>query len=100
MRKVLALFVILTLLASALPGLTQDMVELRIRWYDDGNEGEVLRDLLDRFEADNPDISVEIDTVPLPRDSGELAAGPGGGRRPPTWPASPTSAAWPNTTWI
>jgi alpha-1,4-digalacturonate transport system substrate-binding protein len=33
-------------------------------WYDDGNEGEVLRDLLDRFEADNPDIRVVVDTVP------------------------------------
>src|SRR5690606_29852391 len=38
--------------------------ELRITWYDDGNEGQVLRDLLDRFEADNPDISVVVDTVP------------------------------------
>ncbi len=37
--------------------------ELRITWYNDGNEGEVLRDLLDRFEADNPDIKVVIDTV-------------------------------------
>ena len=81
MRKFLALLVILTLITSAIPAFTQDMVELRIRWYDDGNEGEVLRDLLDRFEADNPDISVEIDTVPyrailenLPLD---LAAGEG-----------------------
>jgi len=41
-----------------------DGVTLRITWYDDGNEGEVLRDLLDRFEADNPDITVVIDTVP------------------------------------
>lgn len=41
----------------------QDTVELRITWYDDGNEGEVLRDLLDRFEADNPDIRVIVDTV-------------------------------------
>ena len=72
---------ILTLLVSAVPALSQDMVELRIRWYNDGNEGEVLRYLLDRFEADNPDISVEIDTVPysailenLPLD---LAAGEG-----------------------
>lgn len=39
-------------------------VELRITWYDDGNEGAVLRDLLDRFEAANPDIRVIIDTVP------------------------------------
>ena len=40
-----------------------DVTELRITWYNDGNEGEVLRDLLDRFEADNPDIKVIVDTV-------------------------------------
>ena len=81
MRKVIALLVILTLLVSVVPAFSQDMVELRIRWYNDGNEGEVLRDLLDRFQADNSDISVEIDTVPysailenLPLD---LAAGEG-----------------------
>lgn len=39
-------------------------VELRITWYDDGNEGQVLRDLLDRFEAENPDVRVVVDTVP------------------------------------
>lgn len=42
----------------------QDAVELRLVWYNDGNEGEVLRDLLDRFEADNDDIRVVIDTLP------------------------------------
>ena len=41
-----------------------DVVELRITWYDDGSEGTVLRDLLDRFEAENPDIKVTVDTVP------------------------------------
>ncbi|HAJ37764.1 MAG TPA: ABC transporter substrate-binding protein [Chloroflexi bacterium] len=41
----------------------EGVTELRITWYNDGNEGEVLRDLLDRFEADNPDIKVIIDTV-------------------------------------
>ncbi|HQY90112.1 ABC transporter substrate-binding protein [Caldilinea sp.] len=40
------------------------VTELRITWYDDGSEGAILRDLLDRFEADNPDIKVIIDTVP------------------------------------
>ena len=45
--------------AEAPAGVT----ELRITWYDDGNEGSVLRDLLDRFEANNPDIKVVIDTV-------------------------------------
>jgi alpha-1,4-digalacturonate transport system substrate-binding protein len=32
-------------------------------WYDDGNEGEVMRGLLDRFEAENPNITVVMDTV-------------------------------------
>jgi len=41
-----------------------DVVTLRMTWYDDGSEGAVLRDLLDRFEADNPDIKVVMDTVP------------------------------------
>lgn len=36
---------------------------VRITWYNDGNEGEVLRDLLDKFEAANSDIKVIIDTV-------------------------------------
>jgi len=81
MRKVLGLLIVFTLLLSVVPAFGQDTTELRIRWYDDGNEGEVLRDLLDRFEEDNPDISVVIDTVPysailetLPLD---LAAGEG-----------------------
>ena len=41
----------------------QSPVELRMTWYDDGNEGSVMRDLLDKFEADNPDIKVVMDTV-------------------------------------
>ncbi len=81
MRKVLGLLIVFALLLSVMPSFAQDSVELRIRWYDDGNEGEVLRDLLDRFEAENEGISVIIDTVPysailetLPLD---LAAGEG-----------------------
>lgn len=41
-----------------------DVVTLRMTWYDDGNEGTILRELLDRFEAENPDIRVVMDTVP------------------------------------
>lgn len=40
-----------------------EVVELRMMWYNDGVEGEVMRDLLDRFEAANPDIRVVMDTV-------------------------------------
>jgi len=49
--------------AAEAPAASGDVVELRMTWYNDGNEGEVMRDLLDRFEADNPDIKVVMDTV-------------------------------------
>ena len=62
-RMITSLLVVLLLVLSITPLAAQDAVELRITWYDDGNEGEVLRDLLDRFEEENPDISVVIDTV-------------------------------------
>jgi len=32
-------------------------------WYNDGNEGEVMRDILNKFEAQNPGIKVVMDTV-------------------------------------
>ncbi len=38
--------------------------ELRMMWYNDGHEGEVMRGLLDRFEAEHPDIKVTLDVVP------------------------------------
>jgi hypothetical protein len=33
-------------------------------WYNDGIEGEVMRSLLDRFEAQNSEIKVTLDVVP------------------------------------
>ena len=51
-------------LVLALPGVAQDVVELRMTWYTDGNEDEVMRDLLDRFEMENSDIRVVMDNVP------------------------------------
>lgn len=41
----------------------QSDVELRITWYNDGNEGEALRRQLDAFEAANPGIRVIMDVV-------------------------------------
>ena len=38
--------------------------ELRMMWYNDGIEGEVMQSLLDRFEEQNPDIKVTLDVVP------------------------------------
>ena len=58
---IIALVVVAT--PQAAPIEAQDSVELRILWYNDGNEGDVLRDLLDEFEATHEGISVEIDTI-------------------------------------
>jgi alpha-1,4-digalacturonate transport system substrate-binding protein len=59
---VAALLLILSL--SLAPALAQDPVELRFMWYSDGVEGDVMRDLLDQFEAENPGITVVLDVVP------------------------------------
>ncbi len=54
--------------------------EVRVMWYSDGIEGEVIADLLDRFMAENPGIEVVLDIVaykviqeqlPLMLESGE-----------------------------
>lgn len=37
--------------------------DVRIMWYSDGVEGEVLQDLVNRFMKDNPDIKITIDNV-------------------------------------
>ena len=47
---------------SANPAIAK--TELRMTWYNDGIEGEVMQGLLDKFEASNPSISVELDVVP------------------------------------
>lgn len=55
--------------------------ELRITWYNDGVEGEVMREILDRYEAANPDVKVILDVVPykaiLESLPVQLAAGEG-----------------------
>ena len=63
-KRFFVLLILTAMLAlSAAPFAAQDAVELRITWYNDGNEGEVLRDLLDRFEAENEGITVTLDEV-------------------------------------
>ncbi len=37
--------------------------DVRVMWYSDGVEGEVIADLLDRFMAENPSINVILDNV-------------------------------------
>lgn len=56
-----------TLLATLAVGLLASTAvqagDVRIMWYSDGIEGEVLADLIDRFMETNPDINVIIDNI-------------------------------------
>jgi alpha-1,4-digalacturonate transport system substrate-binding protein len=64
-KRFFALFFVVLLMALSVAPFAaqQDEVQLRITWYNDGNEGEVLRDLLDEFEAENEGVSVVLDEV-------------------------------------
>ncbi|MRX49799.1 extracellular solute-binding protein [Paracoccus sp. S-4012] len=37
--------------------------DVRIMWYSDGNEGEVMEDLVARFRADHPEINLTLENV-------------------------------------
>ncbi len=63
-RTALFILVIAALVLPVAAINAQDQVELRITWYDDGNESQVIREELDAFEAENPDIKVTLDVVP------------------------------------
>ena len=56
-----------TMLAAFAVGLLTSTAaiagDVRIMWYSDGVEGEVLKDLVGRFMKNNPDINVIIDNV-------------------------------------
>ena len=41
-----------------------EAVELRFTYYADGNEADVMQPILDKFEAENPGITVMLDVVP------------------------------------
>jgi alpha-1,4-digalacturonate transport system substrate-binding protein len=43
---------------------TAETTTLRMTWYSDGNEGEVMADLLKRFHEQNKDIEIVLDQVP------------------------------------
>lgn len=62
-RKLICSFVCVMALSAPHSAFAQ--TQLRMVWYSDGNEGEVITDLIKRFEAKNPDIKVTIDQVPF-----------------------------------
>lgn len=60
MRKIWMCASVLALVAGT---ATAQQTQVRVMWYSDGVEGEVIADLLSRFEAENPDIDVVLDNV-------------------------------------
>ena len=50
LTSIAAISVLLLLLSPSAYAQTQ----LRMTWYSDGNEGEVITDILKKFEAKNP----------------------------------------------
>lgn len=50
-------------LAFALSASVAHAADVRMLWYSDGVEGEVMKDLLARFHEKNPDINVTLDNV-------------------------------------
>jgi alpha-1,4-digalacturonate transport system substrate-binding protein len=73
---------VLVAAAALLPACAYAATEVRIMWYSDGNEGDVLRDLLDRFEKANPDITVVLDRVPYKTINENLPALVSSGQAP------------------
>ena len=55
---------VLLVLSLGLTATAQDDVELTFLWYNDGFEGDVMRELLDRFEEANPAITVNMEVQP------------------------------------
>ena len=63
MKRTISLAALTAMLGTGAWAQSDQQVELRMMWYSDGIEGEVMQDLLTRFEEQNPDIDVVLDNV-------------------------------------
>jgi len=63
LKALIMVLLVATLGLGVFAAQGQDVVELRMTWYNDGNEGDVMRAVLDKFEAENPDIRVVMDVI-------------------------------------
>ncbi|MFN8418153.1 MAG: extracellular solute-binding protein [Anaerolineae bacterium] len=62
--KKLALVLVLALLFGALgTHVSRAQTEIRITWYSDGNEGEVIKEQLAKYMEATPDVKVVLDEV-------------------------------------
>jgi alpha-1,4-digalacturonate transport system substrate-binding protein len=61
--KILAALAVGLTGATCLSAVSAQAGDVHIEWYSDGVEGQVLADLIDRFNKANPDIHVSVDEV-------------------------------------
>lgn len=69
-------------IAIAFAATSASAAEIRVMCYQDGNECDVTKELAKRFEADNKDITVIVDTVPYKAISEQLPVQLGAGEGP------------------
>jgi alpha-1,4-digalacturonate transport system substrate-binding protein len=69
-------------ITAALFSVSAWSVEIRVMCYQDGNECDVLKDLSKRFESENKDITVVVDTVPFKAITEQLPVQLGAGEGP------------------
>ena len=72
--------------------------EVRIMWYSDGNENQVMAELLKQFEQQNPDIKVVLDNVSYQVGTEQLPIALEAGKGPIS-PGPPTSRRCRSTGW-
>ena len=68
--------------AIAFAATSASAAEIRVMCYQDGNECDVTKELAKRFEADNKDVTVIVDTVPYKAISEQLPVQLGAGEGP------------------
>ena len=69
-------------MAIAFAATSASAAEIRVMCYQDGNECDVTKELAKRFEADNKDVTVIVDTVPYKAITEQLPVQLGAGEGP------------------
>ena len=69
-------------MAIAFAATNASAAEIRVMCYQDGNECDVTKELAKRFEADNKDVTVIVDTVPYKAITEQLPVQLGAGEGP------------------
>ena len=84
MRKslVITITVLFLLSVMSISAFAQETVELDFVWFTDGNEDEVLKDIIDDYQEQNPNVEFNIIEIPFNDLTTRLRTMIGGGNPP------------------